>query len=90
MRSLVTGAYGHLGANLVRALLERGDEVIAADKRQTEALKGLKVAYVPIDVLDVKSLEAAFAGADRVFHLAAMVSITGDKTGIGRRVNGEE
>jgi dihydroflavonol-4-reductase len=89
MRTVVTGAYGHVGANLVRALLDRGDEVRAADKRQTEALAGLDVEHVPVDVLEPESLEKAFAGADSVFHLAAIISITGDPTGIVRRVNVE-
>ena len=89
MRTVVTGAYGHVGANLVRALLDRGDEVRAADKRQTEALGGLDVEHVPVDVLEPASLEKAFAGADTVFHLAAVISIIGDPTGIVRRVNVE-
>jgi dihydroflavonol-4-reductase len=89
MRTVVTGAYGHVGANLVRALLDRGDEVRAADKRQTEALAGLDVEHVPIDVLEPESLERAFDGADTVFHLAAVISIIGDPTGIVRRVNVE-
>jgi dihydroflavonol-4-reductase len=89
MRTIVTGAYGHVGGNLVRALLERGDDVGAADKRQTEALAGLDVEHIPIDVLEPESLERAFAGADTVFHLAAIISITGDPTGIVRRVNVE-
>ena len=89
MLTVVTGAYGHVGANLVRALLERGDEVRAADKRQTEALAGLDVEHVPIDVLEPESLEKAFDGADTIFHLAAIISITGDPTGVVRRVNVE-
>ena len=89
MLSIVTGAYGHVGASLVRALLDRGDEVRAADRRQTEALRGLDVEHIPIDVLQPKSLERAFAGADTVFHLAAIISITGDPRGIVRRVNVE-
>jgi dihydroflavonol-4-reductase len=89
MLTVVTGAYGHVGANLVRALLDRGDEVRAADKRQTEALAGLDVEHVPVDVLEPESLEKAFDGADTVFHLAALISITGDPTGIVRRVNVE-
>ena len=89
MRTIVTGAYGHVGGNLVRALLERGDDVVAADKRQTESLAGLDVEHMPIDVLEPESLERAFSGADTVFHLAAVISIVGDPTGIVRRVNVE-
>ncbi len=89
MVTVVTGAYGFVGANLVRALLHRGDDVRVADKIQTESLAGLDVEYAPIDVLLPESLEKAFAGADTVFHLAAIISITGDPTGIVRRVNVE-
>jgi len=89
MLSVVTGAYGHVGANLVRALLERGDEVRVADKRRTTALSGLEVEHVSIDVLQPSSLERAFEGADTVYHLAAIISIIGDRSGIVRRVNVE-
>ena len=87
MLTVVTGAYGHVGANLVRALLERGDEVRAADKRQTVALAGLDVEHVTVDVLQPSSLERAFEGAGVVYHLAAIISITGDRSGLVRRVN---
>ena len=89
MITVVTGAYGLVGANLVRALVERGDQVRVADKRQTDALAGVDVEHLDIDVLEPESLEKAFAGADSVFHLAAVISITGDPTGIVRRVNVE-
>ena len=89
MLTVVTGAYGHVGANLVRALLDRGDRVRVADKRQTKALAGLDVEHLAIDVLQPNSLEKAFKGADTVFHPAAIISITGDPTGIVRRVNVE-
>ena len=89
MLTVVTGAYGLVGANLVRALLDRGDEVRVADRRRTESLAGLDVVHVDIDVLRPESLEKAFAGAQTVYHLAAIISIVGDPTGIVRRVNVE-
>ncbi len=85
----MTGAYGHVGANLVRALLAADWEVRAADRRRTDALVGLDVEHVDVDVLDPGSLRAAFADADVVFHLAAVISIVGDPTGVVWRVNVE-
>lgn len=86
-RATVTGAYGLVGANLVRALLGQGVEVRAADVRRTDALDGLDVEHVEADVLDPKALAAAFDGADVVFHLAAIISIAGDPTGKVWEVN---
>ena len=40
---VVTGAAGHLGATLVRALQERGQEVRALVHRDRRALDGLDV-----------------------------------------------
>jgi dihydroflavonol-4-reductase len=74
-RAVVTGASGHVGANLVRVLLERGRSVRALIHKQTRALDGLPSQVVRADVLDRKSLIAAFAGADCVYHLAAKVSV---------------
>jgi dihydroflavonol-4-reductase len=71
----VTGASGHLGANLVRELLRRGHEVRALVRQSDRALKGLPVDIVQGDVLDRQSLQVAFRGAQVVYHLAAFISI---------------
>jgi dihydroflavonol-4-reductase len=71
----VTGASGHLGANLVRTLIDKNWQVRAIVHRNTRALEGLHVEGVPGDVLDEDSLRKAFNGADVVFHLAARISI---------------
>jgi dihydroflavonol-4-reductase len=52
----VTGAGGHIGANLVRALLRAGDEVRALDIRRGAALEDLDLSFVVGDVLDPPSL----------------------------------
>ncbi len=87
MRITVTGATGHVGANLVRALVARGDEVRALIHRGDRSLAGLDVERVPGDVLDPASLDRAFAGAELVFHLAALISIQGDRGGLVPAIN---
>ncbi len=89
MLATVTGASGFVGGNLARELLARGISVRAADREPGPALEGLDVEFVAVDVLEPDSLRAAFAGTDVVFHLAAVISISGDPTGIVRRVNVE-
>ncbi|HNE35310.1 MAG TPA: NAD-dependent epimerase/dehydratase family protein [Microthrixaceae bacterium] len=87
MRAVITGASGFLGAHLARTLKDRGVEVRAADRSRGPALDDVDVEFVEIDVLDPASLRAAFEGQDRVFHLAAIISIVGDPTGEVWRVN---
>jgi dihydroflavonol-4-reductase len=78
MTVVVTGAGGHVGANLVRAL--------AAQKRATrclvhvhsQALTGLGVELVEGDVCNLDSLCRAFEGAEVVYHLAACISLAMD------------
>ena len=80
MRIAVTGASGHVGANLVRTLLERGDQVIACVHRDERALSGLDVERRPFDLADAASVSSAIRGAEAVFHLAAAISIRGGKS----------
>lgn len=84
---VVTGATGHLGANLVRALLAAGRPVRCLVRKDARALDGLPVERVPGDILEAGSLGPACAGADVVFHLAAVISLTGDPDGSVARVN---
>ena len=87
MRFVVTGASGHLGANVVRALVAAGEPVRAVDIRPGSALEGIAAEFVRGDVLDPSTLKDAFAGAEFVVHLAAKISIAGDPDGSVRRVN---
>ncbi len=74
---LVTGASGHLGTNLTRALLEQGREVRVLTHLDAAALDGLDVTRVAGDVTDLDSLHRAVAGVATVYHLAAVISISG-------------
>jgi dihydroflavonol-4-reductase len=87
MRVAVTGSTGHLGANLVRALVARGDRVRAVVFGEARALDGVDVERVPGDVRDFRSLRQAFRGVDVVFHLAAHISISGSRGGLVESVN---
>ena len=49
---VVTGASGHLGANLVRLLLAKNRRVRALVRGKARALEGLAVECVTGDVLD--------------------------------------
>lgn len=81
----VTGACGHIGANLVRELLDRGYRVVALVRQSCPALEGLDVVKVHGDILDPASLRRAFDGVGQVYHLAAHVSIeSGDKDKLQR------
>jgi dihydroflavonol-4-reductase len=75
MLAVVTGASGHLGANMVRALIDRKWQVRALVHNDTRALDGLDIEFVSGDVIDEKSLREAITGADVVFHLAGRISI---------------
>ena len=75
MFTLVTGASGHVGNNLVRALLDEGRNVRVLTHRNSATLDKLDVEKIQGDVRDADSLTAVVKGADTVYHLAALVSI---------------
>lgn len=80
-KTLVTGATGHLGANLVRRLLAGGEAVRALIKPgdDSPALDGLDVERVTGDLRDASAVAAAVRGTDRVYHAGAIVStVEGD------------
>ncbi len=86
---VVTGASGHIGGNLVRALAGAGRAARALVHEEGRALDGVAVEQVRGDVLDPASLDRAFAGAEVVYHLAARISLTGDPDGRVAAVNVE-
>lgn len=85
--ALVTGAAGHIGANLTRALLAARCEVRALVYDQDDGVRGLPVQRIDGDVCDEALVRRAAEGADYVFHLAARISIDGDPGGCVHRTN---
>lgn len=77
----MTGASGFLGSALVSRLLAAGRRVRCVDVRQTPGPELAGVEFVAADVLDRAGLDEAFAGADVVYHLAAVISVAGDPDG---------
>jgi dihydroflavonol-4-reductase len=84
---VVTGASGHVGANLVRTLLEQGRQVRAIVRKDTRALQGLNLETVNADICDIDSLHAAFKGADVVYHLAAKISLSMSEWPLVEKIN---
>src|SRR3954451_993636 len=75
MKTLVTGATGYLGVELVRELRRRGRDVraLARSEASAERIAGLGAEIAVGDVTDPDSLGPALGGVDRVFHLAGVV-----------------
>jgi UDP-glucose 4-epimerase len=83
MRALVTGGAGFIGSNLVDALVERGDEVLALDDLSTGKRENLEPAIAAGaelfegSITDEAAVAEAFerANPDAVFHLAAQIDV---------------
>jgi nucleoside-diphosphate-sugar epimerase len=80
MKALVTGGGGFVGSNLVRALLERGDEVRVLDNFSTgnranrEDVAG-DVELIEGELRSYERVHAAVRGVELVFHLGALGSV---------------
>lgn len=77
MTTLVTGATGLVGNNVVRLLLEQGDSVRVLVRAGSDPrpLEGIEVDVAHGDVCDAESVARACAGVQRVVHSAAQVHI---------------
>ncbi len=78
--SLVTGAAGFIGSNLVRHLLEHDHGVVALDNLSTGQATNLKdvsdeITFVEGDVRDRALMTELCEGVDFVFHQAALPSV---------------
>jgi dihydroflavonol-4-reductase len=74
----VTGAAGHVGGNLVRALSQCGCTVRAIVHRDRRALEGVPAELVTADVRDRASLQRALSDVEVVYHAAAYISLDPD------------
>ena len=80
MKVLVTGGGGFIGSNLVRALLERGDDVRVLDNFSTGNRSNLaelagEVEIVEGELRSYERVHAATRGVEVVFHQGALPSV---------------
>jgi dihydroflavonol-4-reductase len=86
---VVTGGTGHVGNVLVRELARRREHVraVVPAGEDTAPIAGLGVEVAAGDVRHPDSLARAFAGADVVFHLAGVVTISTGMRALLNEVN---
>ncbi len=81
MKILVTGAGGQVGLDLLRTLQARGDEVHASDVAPPAEAARQGVPWRRLDVTAKADVDALVAELrpEVIFHLAAILSATGEK-----------
>jgi nucleoside-diphosphate-sugar epimerase len=91
VRVLVTGATGFTGGHLARTLASRKHEVRALVRDATAAadLTRHGITLAVGDLRDQPALDAAAAGVDVVYHIAAIYRQAGLPTTVYRAVNAE-
>lgn len=70
MKVLLTGGTGFVGANVVRHLLARGDEVVCLVRKPNLCLEGLPVRLDTTGITDTEGLCRLAEGCTGIFHIA--------------------
>ena len=66
MKVVLAGAYGNLGADVFKALIKEGHEVVALDMAQRDIGITSGFEFKKVDVTNPKTLEGVCDGADAV------------------------
>jgi UDP-glucose 4-epimerase len=76
-RILITGGAGFIGSHLARHFADQAEVMVLDDLRSGYArnLEGVRCRFLQGSILDDDALAQAIAGAQEVYHLAAMVSV---------------
>ncbi|EMI43917.1 NAD-dependent epimerase/dehydratase family protein [Rhodopirellula sp. SWK7] len=77
MRILVTGCSGFLGSEIVRQLIDRGDEVVGLSRRETPDLVRRGMQHHRGDLSDKAYVERTIRDVDAVIHTAAVAGVWG-------------
>jgi dihydroflavonol-4-reductase len=81
MKIAVTGGSGHIGVNLCQELVKQGYAVRVLVHKNTKDLQDIPLETVWGDLRDPASISSLVHDADIVIHLAAVISIQGNRTG---------
>ena len=76
-RVLITGGAGFIGSHLTRHFANHAEVTVLDDLRSgyERNLQGVACRFILGSILDENVLRQAIAGAEEVYHLAAMISV---------------
>ncbi|NYZ76811.1 SDR family NAD(P)-dependent oxidoreductase, partial [Candidatus Micrarchaeota archaeon] len=80
MRALVTGGAGFIGSHIAERLVRKGWEIAVLDDLSSGSAGNMaafleSIEFIEGSITDAKAVKKAVAGADYVFHEAALVSV---------------
>jgi dihydroflavonol-4-reductase len=88
MKFSVTGASGHIGTNLCRTLIGQKHRLRVLVNRSKESLHNLDLEHVNGNLLDPGCLKELVDGTEVLIHLAASISINGNRQILETNVEG--
>jgi uncharacterized protein YbjT (DUF2867 family) len=80
MKVVLAGAYGNLGADVLKELVRAGHTVVAADLAQRESGTSNGVSFCRIDVTDAATLRGICDGADVVISTVGLTRASANVT----------
>lgn len=87
MKIAITGGSGHVGTILIHKLLDLGHDLRVLINKSEGAIGKLPIEKINGDTTNLTDIERLLEGQDIVIHLAALISIDGDKGGLVQKIN---
>ncbi len=88
MKIVLAGAYGNLGADILKALVKNGHQVVAADMMERDLGITGDVTFVKVDVTDPSTLVGLCDGADGVITTVGLTKTSAELTNYDIDYNG--